>query len=240
MDLISLARQNPFHVLNASPADSRETLFEKQWEMALWGENEQGEQALSALLYPQSRLEAEMRWFPCTAGDEIAKLLDFVARPRIIRPVPLFRTDSFLARFNALRLQLTVFPISEVSELSALIHSFATVADALLPAQVMEEINRDREKSGFSPLKRPEELDAPLAGLLRETVQACLSACPAGLNASALETMGKNLKKEMKDRQSPFHNSYLLDLADDEISLWNNSRSARRQKPPEGSHETVQ
>lgn len=232
MDLIRLTRQNPFHVLNATPLDSRETLFEKQREMALWGENEQGEQALSALLYPQSRLEAEMRWFPCTAGEEITKLLDYVVSPRSLQPIPVFRTDSFLARFNALRLQLTLFPVSEVPELSALIHSLATVADALLPAQVMEEINRDREKSGFSPLTYPEELDAQLTGLLRETVQACLSACPDGLSSAELDAMGKRLRKEIKDRQSAFHNSYLLDLAVEEISLWNSSQSARRQKAP--------
>lgn len=230
MDLIRMTMQNPFRVLGASAEDTRETLIEKQREMALWGENARGEQALSALLYPQSRLEAELRWFPCTAGEEIGKLLDGLSRPRGWQPVQLFHTDAFLARFNALRLQLLAFPIRNVRELAALIHSLCTVADALLPAQVMEEINRDRAKSGFSQLRNPNELDALLTVLLRETVRAFLAACPPAVKPSELGALGTQLQKDMKDRDSVYHNSYLLDLAAEEIPLWNSSHGAQPQK----------
>ena len=218
-DLFRETKKNPFRILNATPSDSRESLIEKQREMELFGEKKEGEQALSALLYPQSRLEAEIHWFPNTANEEINRLLAYVSNPQGFQPVPQFRTDSFLARFNALKLQLMIFPVSETKDLVALIHSLSTVADALLPGQVTEEINRDREKAGFSLLQKAGELDAQLTGLLRETVRAYLEAFSARTDRMELKRFGELLRTEMKNRKSPYHNSFLLDLSSEEFSL---------------------
>jgi len=219
MDLLKMTKGNPFWVLNASPEDTRERLIEKQRDMAIYGEEQEGEQALTALLYPQSRLEAEMRWFPNTNTEEIDKLLTYVSEPKGYQPVQPFRTKSYLARFNALRLQLMIFPASGVNELSALIRGLSTVADALLPRQVMEEINLDRKKSGFSLLRKPEELEHSLTELLRETIRAYQEPFTTGVSRTAWKRLGKQLKAEMKDKASPFHNSYLFDLASEEFCL---------------------
>ena len=219
MDLIKRTEQNPFHVLGASTTDSRERLIELQRDMALFGEEQASEEALNALLYPQSRLEAEIRWFPTAEPSEIQKLMGSVKHPIEGQPIPTFLSGSFLARFNAVRLQLGAFPISNEREFSAVIFSLAVAADALWPAQVMEELNRDRVQSGFSRLEKKEEVDSALSGLLRETVQAYLDIFPTGMRKETLLSIGKNFQSEMKNRKSRYHNSYLLDIAADEISL---------------------
>ena len=98
-------KKNPFRVLEASPRDSREILNMKQAELALLGESaSNGQAALTALLHPQSRLEAEMRWFPGTEKAETDRLLQFMESHGKYEPIPPFATSSVLARFNALRL----------------------------------------------------------------------------------------------------------------------------------------
>lgn len=55
---------NPFKVLGALPTDSRKQLQEKRDGAQLSGRQEAADAAYAALIRPQSRLEAELRWFP--------------------------------------------------------------------------------------------------------------------------------------------------------------------------------
>lgn len=124
-------RDNPFHVLGARPTDSRSQLFEC-WETAqMLGDEEKAHAAYLALIAPESRLAAEIRWYPAT-GDGAA-------------------CDSPLVRFNAALAQME--PAEGWISLCGL---FAAVdAQAVLRA-----VNADRAQTDFGSVTGDEVQEA--------------------------------------------------------------------------------
>ncbi len=216
-DLISQYQQHPFRVLGAAPRSTREQLITLQTEAALFGQAEAAETALSALLHPDHRLKAEMTWFPMTPDDEIRALFSYVEHGWSSGPPPVLRGASFLALFNHLRLCMARLPLRGENELTAALHSLAVTADALLPRQVMWELNEDRKISGFPLITSLNTVDTQLAALLRDTVTAVLSKSPVPFQGSAAERLAQRLKKECDSPSSPWHNSYLLRIASDTL-----------------------
>ena len=218
MDLLSVYRQHPFLVLDATPQCARDELMNKQSEAALFGEEQASADALTALLHPDSRLNAEIHWFPQTEREQIQAILQYAFHPILSQPAPEFSTPSFLAQFNALRLLLSLLPVETAAEYKGVLHSLSMLGDCLLPRQVMDEINLDRKASGFPPLRKPTEMEPSIVSLLHETALAFLEKRPAQLSREEIQKIVAELRKDYKDRSSIYHNSYFLEIISDELA----------------------
>ncbi|MBR0227384.1 MAG: hypothetical protein IJQ62_03450 [Clostridia bacterium] len=149
MKLLDVYRENPFNYLAASAKDARAELIGKQEEMALFGDGPGADQALAALLNPQTRTEAEIRWFPLMDARETQALMAFFDRHWTDTEMPPQSIPSMLGQFNMLRLALSRLQDVTVSEFQAIFRSIAITADALIPGHVMEEINADTGRPDF-------------------------------------------------------------------------------------------
>ena len=211
-------RAHPFRVLGASSKSTREQLVALRTEAALFGRDEAAEDALTALLHPESRLKAEIRWFPMTEEKEISALMRFAQQDRIEEPVPAFATRSFLALFNQVRLCIALLPINGERAFTASLYTLSLSADTLIPRQVMWEINEDRKISGFPPLISEAEVDAAISELLRETAESLIQRKPESVWGRGARDLSDRLLREYRDEKSPRHNSYLVRITAEALS----------------------
>ena len=218
-ETVKCFNSHPFRVLGASPRDSRERLIALRGEAALFGQAEAAETALSALLHPDSRLKAELGWFPMTEEGEIASLLRFAGQEKAAGPAPAFHTRSFLAVFNQARLCVSMLPLPGADAFSAALDSLSLCADTLLPDQVMWELNEDRKASGFPLLASVEELDAALSDLLNQTASDLLRRGLPSLRGLEARRLSQRLLLEYRNVKSPRHNSFLLRLTADALAI---------------------
>ena len=209
MSLLDTYRNNPFYLLAASAADSRTALIAKQEDMALFGDDKAADRALAALLNPQTRMEAEIRWFPLMQARETQELIGFFEQHWEDTTMPSLAVPSMLGQFNMLRLALSRLQAGTDSEFRAILFSLATAADTLLPAQVMEEINMDRRLSGFPEITLPSMIEPLLRDLLNETVKIYLDR----MAGKDLRELGQEIDRTYKSAASPYHNSYFLEMA---------------------------
>ena len=209
MSLLDTYRNNPFYLLAASAADSRTALIAKQEDMALFGDDKAADLALAALLNPQTRTEAEIRWFPLMQARETQELIGFFEKHWEDVMMPSLAIPSMLGQFNMLRLALSRLQAGTDSEFRAILFSLATAADTLLPAQVMEEINMDRRLSGFPEITLPSMIEPLLRDLLSETVKIYLDR----MAGKDLRELGQEIDRTYKSAASPYHNSYFLEMA---------------------------
>lgn len=227
MAMIDTFRNHPFRVLGASPRDTRAALAERQADLALFGDDGASEEALAALLHPATRLEAELRWFPQADTEEVERLLRCVeeALARGDKPWSDASRDasgmpnmpSMLGQFNAVRLLLSTLPYHSPAQLESLLLSLSVVSDALLPRQVMDELNLDRRVAGFPELDEAAELEAGLKALFHETLRELLSHVEWKGDRDK-RGLAESLREAYTNRTSPYHNSFLLQLADHELA----------------------
>lgn len=225
--MIDTYRDHPFRVLDASPRDTRAALAERQADLALFGDDGASEEALAALLHPATRLEAELRWFPLAEAEEVERLLRCVEEALAHGDKPwsdasrdasgMPNMPSMLGQFNAVRLLLSTLPYHSPAQLESLLLSLSVVSDALLPRQVMDELNLDRRVAGFPELDEAAELEAGLEALFHETLRELLSHVEWKGDRDK-RGLAESLREAYTNRTSPYHNSFLLQLADHELA----------------------
>lgn len=215
--LVDIYRGNPFYVLAASPQSSRASLIERQEETALFGNEQEADRALAALLNPQTRTDAEIRWFPQMDAAAARDLITFFINHPDSTQMPNEQIPSMLGLFNMLRLALVRIPLHTVSEFDAVLKSIAVAADALIPAQVMEEINADRRQSGFPEISDLREIERQIRDLLHETLIALRDNLSKEILDRELQALSETLTQEYRNLSSPYHNSYFLEIAADQI-----------------------
>lgn len=221
LDLLSAYKANPFHTLGATPRNTREELVMLQRDEALFGNEQAANVALSKLTHPESRLEAEIYWFPKAAPEDVDELLHHVesqrGMPRHAALIPAM--PSILAQFNAVRLLLSIEPIENAWDLEAHILSLATIADGLLTEQVMDDINDDRKQAAFTALDYQPLVDTQIENLLNETIMHIMARRPSILTHNAILSLGKHFETSYKKRDSAYRNSYFLELAAEDLRL---------------------
>lgn len=206
---------NPFRILGAAAQDSRSVLIQKQEELALFENQEKTEQALAALLNPQTRMEAEIRWFPMMTASEIQRLLAFLDQHYDNPVMPDPPVPSLVAQFHLLRLVLGSLRLRTPEEAEAVLYSLATVADTLLPGQVMEELNVDHRKAGFPEISNLYEVERSTRELFRETVKDFRARTSAVISQAQWNEVSGRFRMEYQDASSPWHNSSFLKIASD-------------------------
>ncbi len=215
-DLLKAYAHHPFRVLGARPSDTRTSLIDRKADLLLFGDEKELDEALASLLNPQLRLRAELRWFPMTSDAEVSGLFARLVQAGAPE-LPRLQTESFLAQFNALRLALTRQLARSARELDAYLRALSIAADALLPRQVLEEINCDRRKAGFPAADDLGALEAGLEELFHETARVLVGDAPGMYGQEAFRTLGKNLEQAYRNTGSPYHNSYFLEIAAAEL-----------------------
>ncbi|MBQ7371394.1 MAG: hypothetical protein IJW67_05865 [Blautia sp.] len=197
---------NPFRILGASPADPRSKLNALAENASLLG-GADVEDAINKLILPHARFQAELNWFPCTNEQEIRKVLDYSGEAG--EEAPDFSSDSVLAQFNACRIFSEGWPVTDVASARALCRSFALVYERVSPEKTMEEMNRDREKSGFPFLAEADDIVYRLAEFRRKIVADLYTRINWSLEDSTTDVMVE-LAKDYGDRNGPYRFSILL------------------------------
>ena len=70
--------ENPFYILGASTRDNRRRISALAEEKAFLSDPEIVDEARNALLIPQKRLEAELRWFLGVDDEKLKSILNFL------------------------------------------------------------------------------------------------------------------------------------------------------------------
>ncbi len=205
-------KNNPFSVLGASPLDSRAKLIARQAELALFDDDRVTQEALAKLLHPVRRLQAEIRWFPGTQNVAFEPVRMFF-QSNGQGPIPQIDSTSVLAQFNVLRLAIGLNLPDNEQDCRTALYALAVLADALYPEQVTEDINKDRCQAGFTLLPSTTETETELRQLLRETAALSVSMIRKPDSLSLIH----QLESEYQTRGSMFHNSYLIELAAEEL-----------------------
>ena len=169
-------QKNPFFILHADLTDDHAALQRKASEAVLLEDTGEAEKALSNLLHPQKRLEAELMWFPETEDTEIEKLEAFcraggngTGGQTPCPTLPDFHTESDLAMMNACRCILGAWPAEYSEGLFGIGLCLAGALRGLTVDGVIAELNRAREVSGFPEITNREMVGNHLMNL-RESI----------------------------------------------------------------------
>ena len=209
-------RNNPFHILHASPADDYQTLKEKANTVILLEGREDAENALSILLHPQNRLKAELSWFPGTGSDETDRLMAFLDHGGIL---PDFKTASTLSMINGCRCILEGWPAAYAEGLVGAGLCLAGALSELSVEKVMEELNLDREAGGFPAIINRELVDTHLSDFRNEIVaDFSRRVHKAGLGEAA-KAMG-SLADAYGGRDPLYQRNYYLEQMIGAYLLW--------------------
>lgn len=189
---------NPFDILSASPRDSRQKLAALADTAALLQSPEAAQEARMALLRPQSRLEAEIRW--CSPEkDEMRAALD--ALNGAVRKLP--------------------FEKASVQDLLALCRLYAAAG----AESVCELINSDRQAAGFHEAAL-EDVRGALFGYARQIAQLLMEPFQNRTPKQLSEAFDQLCQKSAKESAlfgchllEELVNAYLLRVADEEMRL---------------------
>ncbi len=165
--------ENPFAVLGASPRDSRHALTEKADEAALIG-GAQVDEALSSLLQPNKRLQAELAYFPGASDEAARAFLDYeeaVFDGKQTKMPQLSGLESPLAQANALTAFFEAWPDARMEYQIGLFRSLNRILEKVSTSETLAYINEDRKKGGWEPVADESALASPLEDRLRELCQ---------------------------------------------------------------------
>ena len=156
--------ENPFHVLKATPRDRKGRLLELAEELSLHGHADAATEARNVLTNPRNRLAAEAAWFPGLDPARLEKPLAQIGS----KALPIFvDAMSPLCHANLLAGALKNAPADGVPYLARAIHVLASLVDRFDPAEVMQDINADRQLAGIPALSDVAAVEAELAARAR-------------------------------------------------------------------------
>jgi hypothetical protein len=153
---------NPFAVLGATVRDDRRRIVLLADERALELDQALCQKARADLTNPRARLHAEVGWLLGVDPAAVPRLLARVANdPVSLRQEPEL---SPLAHANLLSAAFEAADVSSASfDVAAFIGDIAAKAAAVTPAQVLHDVNLERERAGFPQVQTPDVVQAELA-----------------------------------------------------------------------------
>lgn len=176
MDLL----KNPFHLLSASPRDSRRRITELAEERALFTDAEECAEARAVLTNPLKRLRAEVSWLPGVSSGLTGELL----RKLDSEPESLLEESSLppLARTNLLAAALERLKNPGAEELSRWLRILGRTYEAVDAAEVLSALNADRRAAGFPEVSEQSLVEESLKacrGQYRSSMKAALDRLPS-------------------------------------------------------------
>lgn len=196
--------ENPFHVLGASPQDSRRRIMELAEERSLTVAPEACARAKADLTNPRNRLAAEVAWLPGTAKERCTQVTTACG---VTRPALASLTDlSPLARANALASILAEAIEQAPRDLAAdWLLELAEACEQTHATDVQATINADRAAAGIPPVQDPKDLEDALADRRRYYVasaRAYLDRMPSRELVAAV-TLAVDKATRKGTRQAP-------------------------------------
>lgn len=142
--------ENPFHILDASPADNRRRIIELAEEKSLSLDAELCAKARADLTNPRNRLAAEIAWLPGADPGLAGRLASLPSPPPPQTVEDLAATLPPLSLANLLaHATERIGPEASQKEWKNLLMQFADAAEQIIPAEVAKLVNQDRAGAGF-------------------------------------------------------------------------------------------
>lgn len=157
-------QENPFYLLNATPADPRQRLQQLAEDAQLGGHAERAEAAYTALIKPTNRLDAELRWLPGANAHAHAAVM---AQIDSGRRCPAGMLAQPLARMNLILFSLTGRETCSPAALGRQLASICRLWGQTDPIALLECINAQRLAGGWKTVT-PEQLHTALKAYLYE------------------------------------------------------------------------
>lgn len=181
MDLL----QNPFHILQASPWDTRQRIMELADERSLLADPETCSQARLALTTPRKRLAAEVAWLPGIGPTRAGEMLALVESS----PGKLFTINNLppLTRANLLAAGIArVFDGSDENitpeDITEWVIELAWEFEDIEPDSLRTLTNEEREIAGFPAIQEPQDIEAALQEqrqYYRQIIKSALNTLPS-------------------------------------------------------------
>ncbi len=197
-------KNNPFYLFRASPYDSKTKILELAEEFNLHLDPNKVSNARLILTNPRKRLLAEYSWFPGERKEIIENLINILEKDNI-------KDLSFL--------DLPISPLSKTNMLSNLVQRNNVSSENLLiikqlilnfekinKAEIQIQINNDRNKSGFNPIKNLSFFDEELNDRRKYFVKRINSA----FSNLEIPLYAATLKKLMEDIYRIGDSEYIL------------------------------
>ncbi len=170
---------NPFHILAASPRDSRRRIVELADERSLVLDSSKVMEARSDLTTPRKRLSAEVAWLPGIGPRRAAEVLLILKSS----PTDLLAVDklSSIARANLLAAGLARLPDYNADAVAHWILELAWAFEDIDPEDLCVIINEERIVSGIPEVSDLSAIEAEIQerrGYFRQVIKTALDNLP--------------------------------------------------------------
>ncbi len=162
MPVPKLFIRNSFHVLGATPRDSRRRIVELAEERALTDATDGIAKARSELTHPRARLAAEIAWLPGVSPKRAMECLALTSEG----PARIFETSALppLSRANLMAAALGSVDVNEAGHPWATwLTGFATTVEEINPDIVQQHVNEDRTVAGFPEISTRDWVEAEIS-----------------------------------------------------------------------------
>ena len=207
--------ENPFFLLNASPADPDQSILSRALDLKLLtGQDTQDAQ--NQLMHPGGRLDAEIGYLPGISDQDVRKVREYLeaaeqeAGPaHLPRAVPSAVPESCLAAANAVSAFMEHWPVEDSVSAAALCVTIVHRMMDLSDGKVQEDLNKDRAAAG-RPLVLLSEISGRLAERRRELLAQAAWQC-ACLPPEEHLRLEYVLADAYTSRRNPLYRSPVLD-----------------------------
>ncbi len=171
---------NPFHVLRATPRDTRQRIYELADEQSLVGDQEACSKARADLTNPRKRLGAEIAWMPGVGPNRALEAMESLESDaanfnHASEFPPLARANLYTAAISRLGTGVSA------KELAKWIVELAYAYEEIDEENILTLINEDRSLAGFPQVADLSLIESELSerrGDYRKCVKKALDALP--------------------------------------------------------------
>ena len=207
--------ENPFYILGVSPRDNRRAIAAAAEDKLFLSDAAVINDARNALLIPEKRLAAEMRWFPGIDDRKIAELIEFLLQLRAGKDQNSNLADlTDYIDIDALNLLIYIWEFKSASDITAVIFEISKFFEDMYVDDILVTINEARAEAGF-----PEAGEAEVEYELNNYRADIVKTIEDKLSALALEEyydVINSLAEKYAEGDGDYYNSLLLgDLLDD-------------------------
>ena len=142
--------ENPFYILGVSPRDNRRAIAAAAEDKLFLSDAAVINDARNALLIPEKRLAAEMRWFPGIDDRKIAELIEFLLQLRAGKDQNSNLADlTDYIDIDALNLLIYIWEFKSASDITAVIFEISKFFEDIYVDDILVTINEARAEAGF-------------------------------------------------------------------------------------------
>ena len=213
MDLL----QNPFHILNATPRDSRHRIMELAEKQSLFQDADQCIDARVTLMHPLKRISAEVAWLPGVAPERVDAALKQLDSPTL----NLLDINELtpIAQVNLLAAGLSRLPYLSSYNFVKWILKMTKAFEDITSEEVYRILNEARKESGFpgiTDLSSVEEKIRNQRNHYRQIIKVALENLSTKERASAvtlaIETTTGNSEYPLTNSDEDLVASYEVDI----------------------------